>query len=145
MRYALKALALIGMVSLTVACTPVTHTRGNLSKVDPATEIIPGETSKSDILTIFGSPTTKSAFNNSSWYYIGERTEQKAFFRPDIVERRVVLVNFNEQDTVEELKILTEADGREVYIIDRETPTSGREMNAIQQILGNVGRFRPGQ
>ena len=27
--------------------------------------------------------------------------------------------------------------------VDRETPTSGSELNAFEQFIGNIGRFNP--
>lgn len=32
--------------------------------------------------------------------------------------------------------------GRELDIVDRETPTPGKDESILQQMLGNLGRFR---
>lgn len=147
MRHAIKTLTLLSAAGLALAtlnaCTPVVKTHGNIVTADLETEIKPNETTRSDILAMFGSPTTKSVLSDLVWYYIGEQTEQTAFFRPDVVERNVLKVTFNMDETVEKVEVLNKDDGQSIYIIDRTTPTSGRKLNALQQILGNVGRFTP--
>jgi hypothetical protein len=30
-----------------------------------------------------------------------------------------------------------------VSIVERETPTAGSEMSALEQFIGNIGRFNP--
>lgn len=32
--------------------------------------------------------------------------------------------------------------GREIDIVDRETPTPGKDETILQQMLGNLGRFK---
>ena len=83
-------------------------------------------------------------FDPNTWYYIGARTEKTAFFRPDTVERKVVVVKFDEAGTVADVHELDQNAGKEVELVERTTPTAGRDMNFIEQMLGNVGRFSGG-
>ena len=32
-------------------------------------------------------------------------------------------------------------DGQEIKVVKRKTPTRGKELTVIEQLLGNVGRF----
>ncbi len=122
------------------ACSPVVATRGNLADPERVAEIKQGSSRMEDVAAILGSPTAVGTFDQTVWYYIGQRTEKTAFFDPEVVERRVVVVRFDPAGTVAELKVLTEADGQEIEIVDRATPTAGREMTVLEQLLGNIGR-----
>jgi outer membrane protein assembly factor BamE (lipoprotein component of BamABCDE complex) len=58
-----------------------------------------------------------------------------------VVERRVLIVRFDQAGVVREIKKLDETNGQDVEMVDRSTPTAGREMTFFEQMLGNVGRF----
>jgi outer membrane protein assembly factor BamE (lipoprotein component of BamABCDE complex) len=58
-----------------------------------------------------------------------------------VLERRVVVVQFDDGGVVRDLKTLDRSQGRDVEIVDRATPTHGREMSFLEQMIGNVGRF----
>ncbi|HLS68977.1 MAG TPA: outer membrane protein assembly factor BamE, partial [Kiloniellales bacterium] len=75
------------------------------------------------------------------WYYIGQRTERVAFFKPDVTERQVVEIMFDETDRVSEMKVIGLEEGQEVELVERVTPTEGRDLTILQQFLGNLGRF----
>ena len=92
-----------------------------------------------------GTPSTVGTFDENTWYYIGARTEKTAFFQPEVVERKVVVVRFDENGTVADIQELDQSAGQQVELVERTTPTAGRDMNFIEQMLGNIGRFSGGQ
>lgn len=130
-----------GLALAVVACTPVVATRGNLIDDERFALISVGRSTANDVANLFGSPTTVSTFDQRIWYYIGQRTEKVAFFDPDIVERRVVRVEFTESGIVRQIDDLDLADAQAVELVERETPTLGRRLTVLEQLLGNFGRF----
>ena len=112
------------------ACSPRLAVRGNLPDPEQVVEVLPGESDREDVQRILGSPSTLSTFQDSTWYYIGERTEQTAFFKPDVVERSVLTITFNDAGLVDD-----------TAMVDRQTPTEGNELTIWQQLIGNIGRF----
>ncbi len=122
-------------------CSSRVAVRGNLPEPEQVVDVLPGESDRSDVQRILGSPSTLSTFQDDIWYYIGERTEQVAFFRPDVVERSVLVVKFNDAGRVSDTKLFTVEDGQEVAMVDRTTPTEGNELTIWQQLIGNIGRF----
>jgi len=137
------ALALTGVLALgaLAACAPEVATRGNLVEDFRLESVRPGVSSQADVQAALGPPTVVPQFEEGTWYYIGQRTEKRAFFEPDIVERRVVRVTFDQVGTVAAVDELTLDEGQEVELVDRETPTRGRQMGFLEQMLGNLGRF----
>ena len=134
-----------GLTLCVAACGPVTATRGNLVDNDRLAQIQVGQTSANDVFALLGTPTSVSTFDSQVWYYVGERTEQLAFLNPDITERRVLMIRFDEAGTVADLAELDADDAIDVDPVGRETPTLGRQITILEQLLGNVGRFADGE
>ncbi|HYI68123.1 MAG TPA: outer membrane protein assembly factor BamE [Skermanella sp.] len=144
-RPTLRHVFVAGFMGLALAaCSPSVDTRGNLADKDRLQQIQPGVSTRDDVAAVLGTPSTMGTFDPNTWYYIGARTEKTAFFRPDTVERKVVVVKFDEAGTVADVHQLDQSAGKEVELVERTTPTAGRDMNFIEQMLGNVGRFSGG-
>jgi len=52
-----------------------------------------------------------------------------------------VAIHFDPSGVVEDVKVYGPDDARQVKLVDRTTPTAGKEITVLQQLLGNVGRF----
>lgn len=123
------------------ACTPMVDTRGNLPDDDKLALIKPGRQNREDISSMLGTPSNTSSFGDETWYYISSRTETFAFFAPEEVDRKVVAIEFDPRGIVRQVKTYGLQDGKQVEMVDRETPTAGKELSVLEQLLGNVGRF----
>ncbi len=123
------------------ACTGRVDTRGNFADPEAVSQITPGESTRGTVEDLLGSPTTVATFNDQTWYYIGRKTEKFAFFEPEVLEQQVVAIHFDPTGLVEDVKIYGPEDSREVELVERTTPTAGRELTALQQLFGNIGRF----
>jgi len=136
-RYA-AALLLVGTLAIP-ACTPEVNQRGHVPDPESLALIKPGQQTRDQVLDMLGSPTTIGTFEDSRWYYITRKTEHLAFYNPDLVEAIVILVEFNQAGFVKQVTHLSNDHAREIDLVERTTPTKGREMGVIQQLLGNLG------
>ena len=134
---------LLGAVSALIlaGCSPTIDTRGNLPPASRLSQIKAGEQTREDVAQLLGTPATVSAFGDPVWYYISYRTETSAFFKPEEKDRKVVAVEFDTRGYVKDVRQLGLADGRELQMVDRETPTAGKDLTVLQQLFGNLGRF----
>ncbi|WP_437378142.1 outer membrane protein assembly factor BamE [Inquilinus limosus] len=124
------------------ACSPRVATRGNLVEDYRLEQVHTGTSTKSDVATILGTPTTVSTFDDNVWYYIGQRVETVAFFEPEVTKRRVLRMQFDPTTgMLTDMKELSLQDGEQVALVSRETPTLGRRIGILEQFLGNIGRF----
>ncbi len=123
-----------------LACTPVVAQRGNLLQDHQVSEVKVGESSRSDVLRILGSPTTQSTFNEDIWYYLGQETEKRGILDHEVVNERIFVVSFNEEGIVQ---TISEEDSERLDIpySKSKTPTHGNNLTFMQQLLGNLGRF----
>lgn len=130
---AMSALAAGGCVS------PVTTYHGYIADEAQPTEMEPGVDTRASVLARLGSPSTKSIFDENTWFYIITAQETFAFFKPRISERRITAVRFNEEDVVEEVLEYDVSDGQVISYASRETPTLGRQLTFLEQLLGSIG------
>ncbi|MBN8521233.1 MAG: outer membrane protein assembly factor BamE [Alphaproteobacteria bacterium] len=122
------------------ACTPTQATRGNMVDPDRMAELVPGISTRQNVLQTLGSPTTVAPFDDTIWYYIGQKTEQRGVLDPEVIEQKVVVVAFTPEGTVELVEPI-DASQINVPIARRKTPTGGNEVTVMQQLMGNLGRF----
>lgn len=122
------------------ACSPVMAQRGNMLEDYQLAAVKPMESTRSDVLRNFGSPTTKSTFDENVWYYIGQETAKKGILDPKVVKERIFLVAFNEEGVVETVQEI-DRERMNVPYVREKTPTHGNETTFMQQFLGNLGKF----
>lgn len=138
----LRAALLAGTLAVTLgACAQTVQVRGNIPDEEIISKINPGVHSRIDIASLLGSPSTVSTFQDSKWYYIGQKSTQFAFFAPEVLERKVLVVSFDDAGVVVSTQTYALEDGKIIDPVDRITPTEGREITLLQQLLGNLGRF----
>ena len=80
-------------------------------------------------------------YGEETWLYVSAKTETVSFFKPEEKERTVISVNFDKTGKVKDVVKRSLADGKEIDTVSRETPSAGKEMSLLEQLLGNVGRF----
>ena len=133
--------ALILAAGVAVSGCAQDKVHGNFIDPEVAAEIKPGAQRRQDVVSLLGSPSALSTFEDGTWFYIGQRTNQYAFFNPTVLERRILVISFDENGVVQQTKNLSLADANEISPSGRITPTEGRELTFLQQLFGNLGRF----
>jgi outer membrane protein assembly factor BamE (lipoprotein component of BamABCDE complex) len=122
------------------ACQPQLEVRGDEPDPQALAQIEPGKSTKADVTNLLGSPSTVSTFNPDVWYYISTRDMRLSFFKPQMLDQRVYVVEFDDQGLVKDLQSHLN-DQHEVAMIKRTTPAPGKELTLMEQLLGNFGRF----
>src|ERR1700676_2328573 len=123
------------------AGSPTVSARGNLPTASQLSEIKPGVPEKATVTRVLGSPSTVASFDDTTWYYISQKTEELAFFKPEVRDPEVVAVSFDKDGTVKDVQNLRSKSPRGIEPVARTTPAPGKELSFIEQLLGNFGRF----
>lgn len=126
-----------GLVS---GCAAVVDRHGFLPVDGNAPEVSVGTDTRTTVLTRLGNPSQQSVFDEQIWYYISAVQSQEAFYLPRTTERSVTAIVFDDMDTVAEVRRYGLRDGRIIDYDTRRTPTRGREVTVVEQLLGSVGR-----
>ena len=139
----LAALAVLALAG----CAKDIETRGNLPTPEALARLNPGEQTRQDVQGILGTPATTAVFDNENWYYISAHTTQYAFYPNHELDRTIYVVSFDKRGILSGIRKLNLEDGQNVSPQDRSTPTKGRDVSLIEQLLGNIGRIggTPGQ
>jgi outer membrane protein assembly factor BamE (lipoprotein component of BamABCDE complex) len=125
----------------TPACAPITSYSGFQAIESDPKDVKVGEDTKSTVRGKLGSPSATSTFDPNVWFYISQVKARIAFRRPQVASREVVAITFDKaSEAVTSVDKLTLKDGKVIAFNGRETPTRGREMTILEQLLGNVGR-----
>lgn len=123
------------------ACSPVVRRHGFLPEQSPLSDITPAEDNKATVLARYGNPSTEAVFENDVWYYITDVQQRLGYLEASSAAREIVAVRFDDDGVVQDVETLRIADARDVNYVSRETPTRGRELSVLEQLLGNVGRL----
>ncbi len=129
--------------ALTLSACSSTVTYRGFQETQKLTESVqPGVSTKQALLSRFGSPSLSgNAQTGDSWYYVAYTEEKFAFFHPEITDRDVVALYFDQNGVLETSKHYSLADGKIISLNDDKTPLYGKDLNVVQQLLSNVGRF----
>ena len=89
---------------------PAPVLRGN--KVDPESlkELVPGTSTKADVSAVIGSPTARDSFDDNTWLYISEVTQERIGRTLGELNQNVVVVNFDDKGVLTNMHQLGKAD-----------------------------------
>ena len=131
----------IVILLLISACSPRIATHGFMPRSELVSQLAPGTQDKATVQQLMGTPSSIGVFDDNTWYYITQRTENKSFFRPDIIVQTVLALVFDENDMLKSVDKYGLEEARYVEPLDEKTPTVGRKLTILQQLFGNFGRF----
>lgn len=133
--------ALLASAGLLSGCAPTSIYQGFQAIDAKPQDVKVGEDTKSTVMTKLGTPSAVSTFDPNTWFYITQVTEYQSFYKPRTVRRDVVALSFNRDDEkVTKVDTLSLKDGRVIAYNGRETPTRGRQLSVLEQLLGNLGQ-----
>jgi outer membrane protein assembly factor BamE (lipoprotein component of BamABCDE complex) len=133
-------LGLAASAALVSACTPTTSFQGFQAIDAKPQDVQVGVDNRDSVRAKLGTPSVVSTFDPDVWYYISQITENQSFYRQRLLRRDVVAISFNKGgDTVAKVDDLTLKDGRVIAFDGHITPTRGRELTIIEQLIGSIG------
>ena len=136
--------AIVVVTALAISsCAPAVDLRGHVPNPEALALIKPGQQTRDQVFDLLGSPSAIGTFEDSRWYYITRKTEQLAFYDAELIDAKIVMVEFDTAGFVKEVARLSNDEAREIDPVGRTTPTKGRKPNFFQQLLGNLGASVP--
>lgn len=137
-RRARAVLAGAALLSALAACEPIVRVHGYAPQDAQLDQLQVGVDGPGTVAQKIGRPSTGGVVRDNTWYYVSSRTESVAYQAPEIVERRVVAVHYNDDALVSGVDVYGLEDGRIINLATRTTPTFGRELTVLQQLFGNI-------
>lgn len=125
------------------ACAPDKAVRGNLPRPEKLDQVKVGLSTRNDVRELLGPPSNVGTFNDKVWYYISQTTEDVPMGLPEVLDRKIVTIHFNDTGLVEDIKTLDKTAGRDISPVDRTTPAAGHEPSLLRDLFGNIGKVSP--
>jgi outer membrane protein assembly factor BamE (lipoprotein component of BamABCDE complex) len=132
---------LTGIGLLTAGCAGQLNTHGDRLEANRLAQVRPGTQTRDDVARILGSPSSTSVFGEESWYYISDVVETRSIFDRETKDRQVVTIRFDGSGVVRQVDTFGLERGKEVELVERETPSFGESVTFVNQLMGNLGRF----
>ena len=134
-----SALVLAGVT----ACAPIRDVRGYVPDEEKVAAVKIGGDTRDSVQEKLGTPSSTATFGDPTWYYISTEQERYAFFKPDVTKRQILAIEFSDDGKVADIRAYGIEDGHVIALVDRETPSRGKEMSFLQQMFGNMGALPP--
>jgi outer membrane protein assembly factor BamE (lipoprotein component of BamABCDE complex) len=131
--------AAVGLASA-AACAPTVYHQGFQTVDVKPSDVKVGVDTRSTVLEKLGSPTTTATFDKDTWFYMSQLRSQTSFYPTKTIQRDVTAISFDhDTEQVKSVDKFTLQDGRVIAYNTHETPTRGREMTWLEQLVGSIG------
>jgi len=137
------SLFLFSFLVALAACVPTVANRGCLLDPENLAQIKVGVTTREEVATMLGSPTTVSTVDENTWYYVGRQTEQYSFFSPEVLKQQAIEIDFDNKGVVSKVVNLDLPQATDAEPVDRATPTFGQENTFLKDLLGDLKHPAP--
>lgn len=124
-------------------CTVDFRNHGYVPPEEDLQAIVPGIDTRATVEETVGVPTASGVLSDSSYYWVGSTVRHFAWQKPEVVEREVVAISFNEDGVVQNIERYGLEDGRVVPISRRVTDSAGGNISFIRKLFGNIGSLNP--
>ena len=134
----LSCFALIMSLAIFSGCSSKISTHGHTLEKAKLDLLVPGETSLSDILILFGKPSFDGAFGSGKIYYNNQVMETEVAGHSKTVSRTLLILTIDKNEILQSLEIQSIDDDIEVTKLDAKTPTPGDNYGLAEQIFSNI-------
>lgn len=138
-----KAGLLCAMLAMGAACTPIVERHGFVPSASDLAQIVPGQTSAAEALSLLPAPTTRGPVAGGSFYYIYSEFRTLGAMPRREVDRQIVAVDVNGAGIVTGVSRYGLSDGRVVPLTQRVTDDNIADVSFIRQLMGGLGRIDP--
>jgi len=139
-KWALAALLALGLSAC--AATYVNH--GYIPPPEELETILPGVDTRASVENAIGRPTASGVVGENTWFYVASRQRFYTYQAPEVIEREIVAISFDERGVVQNIRELGLEDGQVVRLSRRVTESNIQEVTFLRQLLGNFGRINIG-
>lgn len=130
-------------MALVSACASIYRNHGYVPSEDELSVIVVGVDSRATVDEVIGAPSAGGLLEGGDYYYVRSRVKHFGMMRPQVTERQVLAVSFDERDVVRNIERFDLSDGRVVPLTRRVTSSSVANKGFLRQLMGNIGNFDP--
>ena len=138
----LSCFALIMSLAIFSGCSSKISTHGHTLEKAKLGLLVPGETSLSDILILFGKPSFDGAFGSGKIYYNNQVMETEVAGHSKTVSRTLLILTIDKNEILQNLEIQSIDGDIEITKLEAKTPTPGDNYGLAEQIFSNFRKLQ---
>lgn len=137
-------MSFLGIMLMLAACSSDTFINytGNMPSEERIGQLAKGQ-SKQEVMSLLGSPSCVVSLNQDTWIYMSSAIKQVAFMPPEEIDRKLLVIKFNDQNNVEVIEHLDKENGEEIAISEDASANQEKEQGFFQKYFGGVGQVNP--
>jgi len=136
------ALAVVLLVAV-AGCSAQYRNHGYIPPDEDLRKLVVGVDTRATVDDEIGAPSASGLLSDGDYYYVRSRVREYGMRRPEVIDRKVVAISFNPNDTIRNIETFGLQDGMVVPISRRVTDSSVIGNGLLRQILGNFGNIDP--
>lgn len=104
-----------------------------------------GISNKQEVLELMGAPSLTSNLepDQEVWIYFAENVKKFLFFKPQILNRQIMVIHFTDSGDVQKIENLNLSDQKNLAFNSNSTPVDSKKESIWRGIFGNIGTVRP--
>ncbi|MDE2792367.1 MAG: outer membrane protein assembly factor BamE [Paracoccaceae bacterium] len=126
------------------SCSPVIRSHGYVPTESDLATLQVGVDNQEDVTEAIGRPSFSGDNTTGGWYYLASTVVEFTYRRPEIIDRQLVAISFDDRGVVRNIERFGLEDGRVVALNRRVTDDPVAAPGIIRQLLGNIGTFTAG-
>lgn len=138
----ISALALCCLM-VVMACSATYRNHGYMPPEEDLQNLVVGVDTRATVDDVVGPPSLSGVLADGDYYYVRSRVREYGMYRPQVIERRVLAISFNDDDTIANIEEFGLEDGQIVPIARRVTDSSVIKNGFLRQMLSNIGALNP--
>jgi len=131
------------LVAVLSACAPTFRNHGYIPPQEDLEQLVVGVDTRASVEDIAGSPGASGAVDGGAYYYVRSRVRTFGFLEPQVIEREVLAISFDEAGVIRNIETFGLQDGRVVRLQTRVTDSGVSDQTFLRQLIGNLGRIGP--
>ena len=140
-----KATLCLTVFMALTACAATYQNHGYVPTDSELAELIVGVDSRATVDDLVGAPTSSGLLAGGDYYYVRSRVRSFGMFRPEVIDRQILAISFDDTGTIANIERFGLEDGKFVALSRRVTDSSVVGNGFWRQILGNFGNINPAE
>ena len=137
--FIIKKIFIITLVFLNISCVNKKVINGQLPDAEILSTLKIGVDKKEIIEQVLGSPSFKGDLGDNSMYYVASVFEEIAFLDPNLIDQKVLQIEFNKNNVLKNIYFYKKNEGRNIVMSKNFTQTKGRKIGFFEQMFSNFG------
>lgn len=138
------AMALL-LLMAAAGCESQYRNHGYVPPEEDLRKLVVGVDTRATVDDEIGAPSASGLLSDGDYYYVRSRVREYGMKRPEVIDRKVVAISFNPDDTIRNIETFGLQDGMVVPIARRVTDSSVVGNGLLRQIFSNFGNIDPSQ